>query len=429
MSKSNTAVKSAPATPAKKAPRAKDAKKPKPVKSAKKPAPAKAAPEAKPTGLRLVGASPKALRLIAESGAIFEAVHALRPLVKTSLLPGSNTEFVVISATAGGKVELRATDRQTSARVICSQVTIEEPGRVAAPLAVLHDALSHAKSSPTVVLREESKDGLSVSTDGSRVDLRCLSIDEAPAFPELKPKHRVTIAAAALAAAIREVKYAVGAETSRYAISGILFAHDGKSCSFVATDGRRLAVVRKVSGGDKVSAILPIAAARIIERYARDGEGDVVLAFDEKLTAVAVDAGSWQVHASLIEGNFPPYLDVIPKAEDAKASARVKPADLVEAVRHAAVVREPDRAVKVEFTAQGLRVQADGEPGTSNVQTCPIAEFKGEPLQVGFNPDFLCDIGKAIEGDELNVALFAPGKPVLAWIGSSIHVLMPVNLQ
>jgi DNA polymerase-3 subunit beta len=424
---SATIKKSAPKKPvtAKRQP-AKPAKPSKPAAAAKPKASAAKSKASKPNPPQ---PTYERFSVICDSEAVFDAVHALRPLVKTSLLPGSRTEYVVISADGGNTMELRASDMQTSARITCGQVAIQKGGAVAAPLAVLHDALSHAKASPAVTLREDKKERLSVNTDGSRVELRCLSVDEAPPFPKLKVAKRITIQAAALAAAIRETKYAVARESSRYAINGILIDHDGKTASFVATDGRRLVVSRKPAAGDKLAAIIPIAAAKVIEKYSADREGNVVIEFDAECKAFAVDASSWQVHAAVVEGVFPPYVDVIPKEADAKVRARVKPSDLVEAVEHAAVVREQDAAVKVEFTAGGLRVQAAGEPGESNVQTCPIADLKGEPMVIGFNPDYLCDIGRAIEGDELNIALIAPSKPALAWIGRSIHVLMPVTLK
>ena len=59
---------------------------------------------------------------------------------------------------------------------------------------------------------------------------------------------------------------------------------------------------------------------------------------------------------------------------------------------------------------------------------CP--DYKGDPVEIGFNPTYLLDALKVIETDQIILDMRAPNKPGVLRTGPNfLYVVMPVNLQ
>ena len=58
-----------------------------------------------------------------------------------------------------------------------------------------------------------------------------------------------------------------------------------------------------------------------------------------------------------------------------------------------------------------------------------LERYDGEPLDIGFNPGFIIDALKVVDGNEVMIELKAPNKPGVIKTGSGFtYVIMPVNL-
>ena len=59
-----------------------------------------------------------------------------------------------------------------------------------------------------------------------------------------------------------------------------------------------------------------------------------------------------------------------------------------------------------------------------------LDEFKGEPIEIGFNPGFIIDALKVVDDSQVIIELKAANKPGVFKVGSDFtYVVMPVNLQ
>jgi DNA polymerase-3 subunit beta len=57
-------------------------------------------------------------------------------------------------------------------------------------------------------------------------------------------------------------------------------------------------------------------------------------------------------------------------------------------------------------------------------------DYKGEPLEIGFNPSFITDALRVIETADFELELGSADRPGLIKSGSDfIYVLMPINLS
>jgi DNA polymerase-3 subunit beta len=67
--------------------------------------------------------------------------------------------------------------------------------------------------------------------------------------------------------------------------------------------------------------------------------------------------------------------------------------------------------------------------GEAEIQV-QLEKYDGDPLEIGFNPGFVTDALKVIDGGDVIVELKAANKPGVLRTGNEFtYVVMPVNLQ
>jgi DNA polymerase-3 subunit beta len=242
------------------------------------------------------------------------------------------------------------------------------------------------------------------------------------------------IQAGTLQRLIQRTLFAAATEHSRYAINGVLFDRDGKRLRLVATDGRRLAVASgeclSVSGPKKISSIIPTKALNLLGRLIRDGEATARVAFEENQAVFSIGEGpaAAVLSTSLVEGAFPPFEDVIPKDQDKRVAFDA--GSLSSAIRRAALLtNEESKGVRMCFDEHRLTLTSRApEMGEAEIQL-DVQRYEGEPLEIGFNPAFITDALKVVDGAEVLIELKAPNKPGVIRTGADFtYVVMPVSL-
>jgi DNA polymerase-3 subunit beta len=143
---------------------------------------------------------------------------------------------------------------------------------------------------------------------------------------------------------------------------------------------------------------------------------------------VIVHTSSATLTSSLVEGQFPPYEDVIPKDCDKKMIAGT--ADFLSAIRRASLLTtEESKGVRLHFSKKGL-VLTSRSPESGEATINFPCKYEGTDVEIGFNPQFLVDALRVVDTDEISLELTAPNRPGLLKGGPNfIYVIMPVNLQ
>jgi len=83
----------------------------------------------------------------------------------------------------------------------------------------------------------------------------------------------------------------------------------------------------------------------------------------------------------------------------------------------------------LRFAEGELTLSAQTQDVGESKETLP-APFTGEPLEIGFNPQFLRDGLESVEGDEVVLRLINPLRPaVIAESGGDFwYLIMPIRL-
>ena len=78
---------------------------------------------------------------------------------------------------------------------------------------------------------------------------------------------------------------------------------------------------------------------------------------------------------------------------------------------------------------KGKVVFSGRAPETGDAQVDMAIDYNGEPIKIGFNPQFLIDALRVISASDFELELGDPDRPGLLKSGTTfLYVLMPINL-
>jgi DNA polymerase-3 subunit beta len=231
------------------------------------------------------------------------------------------------------------------------------------------------------------------------------SADEWPAVTDGVPRPFARFPADQFRRAVKSVIAATDGEASRYALGGMLLEHKGPHVAFVATDGRRLncAVLDLDQDTDDGAVIVPEAVMKVLAEAAKDAGDEAMQIEIVGNREIVAECGNRVVRASLLDGRFPRWLDVIPEKirprfgddddthQPRPPHATAAAGELLAAMRQAAIVTsDQSKGVLCAFTPKGLMIEGrSAEHGESRV-TCDLGEA-ALTVQVRLDPQFARD--------------------------------------
>ncbi len=253
-----------------------------------------------------------------------------------------------------------------------------------------------------------------------------------PVVPCIDGDGDIQITLGNLQAGIEQCLFATAKESTRYALNGVLWEIKGKKLSLVATDGRRLARSRVdlLSAPDekivKEKLIVPAKTMALLARLGGEDKDTVKVSLIDNQLLIG-----WQdvvISSGLIEGNFPKYEDIIPKDYDKKLTLPTEA--VLSAVRRAALLTsEESKGIKIKIE-KGSMVFSGSAPETGDAQVQMSIDYKAEPIEIGFNPQFLIDALRVIRSPQFELELGQPDRPGLIKCGANLlYVLMPINIS
>jgi len=302
----------------------------------------------------------------------------------------------VLLEAAGDSVRLTATDLEVGARV-------SVPAKVAAKGSITVSARKLAeivKELPAAAVALKVSDNVTVSLrcGGATYRMVGLAPDDFPPVVPASPQSWLGIEAKVLREMLTQTSFAVSHDETRYALNGVLFAFQGKDVRMVATDGHRLALSTRSLGQGVASAtgIVPRKAVSEIMRVIGAGE-EVQIAITENQFVLQMP--NFVMTARLIEGQFPNYEAVIPKAHPGRmTTAR---AGLSAALRRVAVMAEErNKPVKLALSPASLKVSASSQE-LGEAEEILDVDYAGEEMLIGFNSRYLLEAMAALEKDQV----------------------------
>ena len=328
---------------------------------------------------------------------------------------------VRLSAGAAG-LELAATDMELSLRST-APATVSSEGAVVVPGKLLSDL---ARLLPPGQVELEAREGSLSVTSGSYTSR--LHTYAAEDFPRL-PTSDLTLTpldAPALLETIDRVSRSASRDESRPVLTGILVRFEGAALTMAATDSYRLSMKETTlpTPGPDLEAIIPARALGELQRIAAGAE-TVGLGVLENHVVFHVD-GVW-LTTRRIDGQFPNVKQLVPETFEIELT--LPRAELLEVVRRAAVMAQRNAPLRLRFAEGELTVSAQSQDVGETRETMP-APYTGEPIEIGFNADFLREGLESVPSDEISLKLINPLRPGLITAEGEAfwYLIMPIRL-
>ncbi|MCX5750259.1 MAG: DNA polymerase III subunit beta [Candidatus Saganbacteria bacterium] len=282
---------------------------------------------------------------------------------------------------------------------------------------------------------------IKVSYSQSHFSIHGLPPDEFPTLPKIKEEKVVTIGCGIFLNMIKKTIFSVSTSEDKYVLNGVLLevgrsgvSGDNSNVRLVATDGYRLAKI-----GEKIKDV-PNVEVKIIIPSKALVELSKILAGAEEDEEINISIGKDQIAFSLqntflvsrlIQGQFPDYKQVIPRATATKLTIPTQL--LLDSSERAAVIASSSaNVVKFELKADKLHILATA-PEVGSVDETIDVEVKGaDKTQVAFNVRLITDVLKVIDQPNIMVEISGPLSPgVFRPVEGLdyIYIVMPIRTQ
>lgn len=307
----------------------------------------------------------------------------------------------VLLVVRDGVLSVTATDLEVE---LVAEVGVDDAvdGEITVPGRKLHDIF---RALPEGARVEASLSGerVTVKAGRSRFTLSTLRGGDFPTVEGIDAKQAFSVDAEALKHVLDKTHFSMAQQDVRYYLNGLLLETDGACLRGVATDGHRLALAEvdlDAPTAQNDQHIVPRKGVLELSRLLGD-EGKVELVLGKSHIRVTVDG--LQMTSKLIDGRFPDYTRVIPTSPE-----KVIVGDrqvLRQALQRAAILsNEKYRGVRLALAENALTIEANNPEQEEAVESVEV-EYDGEPMEIGFNVNYLLDALGAVEGERVSIGV------------------------
>jgi DNA polymerase III subunit beta len=298
----------------------------------------------------------------------------------------------------GNRLTITATDLELSVRTSC-EAKVKKEGAGTIPAKKL---LELVRLLPDEEIRFKLLENhwVEIVCDRRTYKMVGLARDNFPAIPAF-PHPLVKLPAQLLAGLITKTSFAISMEESRYTLNGGLLILKPETLAMVATDGHRLALAEadyKCTGlNGEVRLLVPKKAMVEVERLSAEAGDEAQIEFARDDSHLFFQLGRRLLISRMLTGQFPNYEAVLPR--DNNRTIVLERNELNDAVRRVSQLADQrSHAVKFALAKEGVEISASSPEYGEGKETIE-KEYKGEPLSIGFNSQYLLDfLSAAAEG-------------------------------
>jgi DNA polymerase-3 subunit beta len=350
----------------------------------------------------------------------------------------------VLLKTEGNELTLRATDLDISISTKF-EADVTEEGSITVPAKTLSDITRKLFPGPFLLSSKENKLEIACGPEdekGYRFNSTILGMspDEFPELPDYADGTAVHPDGESLRMMVEKTEIAVSLDETRPVLNGIFTNIKEQDMTMVAMDGHRLARIIKALPeplSSEVGVIVPAKAlshlGRLLQSTARYSEENPLKRLIIGENHVVFELERTVLFSRVIEGPYPDFEQVIPKSSERKMIVQVE--ELIPALERVSTFSSSDTHQVCFSISQGkLEISASGsERGEAkeNVK----ADYDGDDFKIGYNANYLLEILRRMESDEV---IFEFNTPVSAGLVKPVNqpegqdylcLIMPLRLN
>lgn len=362
------------------------------------------------------------MKVAVECEALRKGVHTLQNIINShSTLPILSN---ILLEAEGEHLHLSGTDLEIGITTTIP-AQIHEPGITTLPAKRFGDLIKEL-TTPTITLAVKKNHITSIECGKSHFKLMGLPPEEFPKLPTISEPTTLQLPQQTLQAMLNLTAFAMSRDETRYILNGVYFATRKGYLQLVATDGRRLAMIERQlpTPSHESRAIVPTKTIHELHRLLGSDEM-VKIAFGSN--QVKFELGTTTIISRTIEGEFPNYEQVIPPEKPEKI--RLPREEFLLAIRRASLwTTQESQSIKLDVAKNKLVVSKQ-TPELGEAQEEVVAEYQGQELSVGFNPNYLIEVLKNLPDEQVEVELQGPERPgVIRTKDRYVYIVLPMQL-
>ncbi|HTI16824.1 MAG TPA: DNA polymerase III subunit beta [Trinickia sp.] len=271
---------------------------------------------------------------------------------------------------------------------------------------------------------------LTVQSGKSRFALQTLAADEFPTVAQSKDYGAsLAVPQKTFRQLLGMVHFAMAQQDIRYYLNGMLLVVDGGRLMAVATDGHRLAYSSMKIDGEFARQEVIIPRKTILELQRLLEDIDDVVKIDIASTQAKFTFGQVELVSKLVEGKFPDFQRVIPKAH--KNTFVIGRDELQRSLQRAAILTSDKfKGVRCVIEPGQLKIMSTNADQEEAQEELEIA-YQGDAIDMGFNVTYLLDVLANLKVDMLQISVADASSSALLTIPENDdfkYVVMPMRI-
>ena len=331
----------------------------------------------------------------------------------------------VLLRAEAGRLNLAATDMELSLRSSL-EAQVEGEGAVVVPGRLLVDLVRLLPEDEVTIEYRAEENVLHVTCGPSSATLSTYAAEDFPRLPDLDAVGTFTVERDSLLDTVSRVARSASRDESRPVLTGILVRFEAGKLVMAATDSYRLSVKETPLEGEApdLEAIIPARALGELGRIAQGGD-TIELGVHENQVVFAT--GEAWLTTRRIDGQFPNYKQLLPESFEHEVT--LPRVEILDVVRRVGVMVQRTSPIQLRFARGELTVFARTQDVGEAKESLPV-QFAGDPLEIGFNADFLREGIESLAADEIQLRLISPLRPAVIQGGEDdpTYLIMPIRL-
>ncbi|MGK2896588.1 MAG: DNA polymerase III subunit beta [Candidatus Saccharimonadales bacterium] len=272
---------------------------------------------------------------------------------------------------------------------------------------------------------------LFVAASGYHSTINGMSDEEFPELPIVDEDKMVTytLSVEDFKQAATQTTITASTDSTRPILTGVYWHTFEGNLYLASTDGYRLSERKLISAKTNIAAIVPVSTIQEVLRTITDDMTEVEVLFDD--TQVRFRLGHGEITSRLIDGSFPDYRQLIPKATD--TTIIVNRNDFTRIVKIANLfARESGGSItlSVDIDSKILTVNSiASEFGENNSKVS--VDVSGKNASVSLSSRYLSDALAVIDGDKVSFGFSGKLAPcILTNMDKELsykHIIMPIK--
>lgn len=367
------------------------------------------------------------MKFIAKRNILLDSINIVSKAVSTKkTLP--ILECVLLEVDSKG-LKMYSNDLEMAIETSYIDVNVEEEGKLALEAKIFFEIIRKLPNDDVSISLIENNQVI-IKSGKAKFTVMSQSGEDFPVLPYVEKDSEYKILTHVLKDMIRKTIFAVSLDESRPTLTGELFEVENGFFNVVAIDGYRASFIQTEMETENfdTNAIIPASTLSELVRILGDDEAEEISMFFAE-NHVLFELPDCVVVSRLLEGEFVKYKQFFP--DEYKTLITVDRYNLLQSLERSLLMsRDKKNPVIFNIETGELTVTSTTEMGEF-IENFNI-EIEGDSLKIGFNPKYLMDILKAVDGDNISMQFGTSSNPCIIKDLENSHVkhlLLPLRLQ